>query len=151
MSSTFSDELSCHTATVETSTDSVVCSPVGAEEVQEMEQIQSPVSVITCDEESGGVNPSIGPSDDQQLTLRPPCSPFRASQASLSSPDLEANSSNQISNSNKRMKDLQKKKESLEAKRERWVIPWFFGKFSEASGLSSLVFYVPNNYWIRLR
>ncbi|OXA57343.1 5-hydroxytryptamine receptor [Folsomia candida] len=114
LSSTFSaDEL----ATVETSTESVMASPTVAAEGQEMEQLAPPAvasSVITCDDDSG-VNPSIGPSDN----LRPPCSPFRASQASLSSPDLEANSSNQISNSNKHMKDLQKQKETLEAKRER--------------------------------
>jgi 5-hydroxytryptamine receptor 1 len=113
MSSTFSaDELSCHTATVETSTESVALSPIATEE-RKMEQMQPPA--IIYDEESG-VNPSIGISETQ-LTLKPPCSPLRASQASLSSPENEPSTSNQVHNSG--VQDLQKRKETLEAKRER--------------------------------
>lgn len=119
MSSTFSgDELSCHTATVETSSESVVGSPmtpmVGV--VQEMEQMQNPT--IYCDEESG-INPSVGPSENQ-LSLKPPNSPFRTSQGSLSSPDNEPHATTPVpSNSNHKIKDLKTRKETLEAKRER--------------------------------
>jgi 5-hydroxytryptamine receptor 1 len=123
MSSTFSgDELSCHTATVETSTESVVGSP-NVVDFQEMEQIQA--SAISCDEESG-INPSVGPSDNQ-LTL--PSSQLRASMTSLSSPEKESSPphtsfqqapvSTPNNASNRKIKDLQKRKESLEAKRER--------------------------------
>jgi len=123
MSSTFSaDELSCHTATVETSTESVVGSP-NVVDVQEMEQIQP--SAISCDEESG-INPSVGPSDNQ---LALPGSHLHGSRASLSSPEKESASPPRSSGgatqegpdvtSNRKIKDLQKRKESLEAKRER--------------------------------
>ncbi|CAL8147805.1 unnamed protein product [Orchesella dallaii] len=140
MSTTFSDELSCHTATVETSTESVAgCHPphVISNNDQELKELgNSPVVSIAPDEESGsGVNPSVGLPDSQipqspteigPIIMRPTHlsvpspSEFKPAPGSVSG--AGCGGTNQVSTPvrNKPTKESHKKqKESLEAKRER--------------------------------
>ncbi|ODN06271.1 5-hydroxytryptamine receptor [Orchesella cincta] len=135
MSTTFSDELSCHTATVETSMESMAGNHphIISNNEQELQQLgNSPVVSIAPDEESGsGVNPSVGLPDSQI-----PQSPtsvelpeqaaviIRPTHLSVPSPSdfKAAPGANQVSTPvrNKPTKESHKKqKESLEAKRER--------------------------------
>lgn len=149
ISTTFSDELSCHTATVETSTESVIGNHphIISHNDQELMELGSPVSLVP-DEESGageGVNPSSGlpenpihPQSPTSNNSTPPPLLTNSSSAPeniarpthLTVPSVTpgaaaalAQNMNQVASTPIRGKPTKeshkKQKESLEAKRER--------------------------------